>query len=156
VLNTDAENQLDIECARSTLIVQIACFTQWNRALCRLSRKGIECGIFAQLTFLPALTPRRRGSGIADAKKRTTMKKFEAVLPLFSAQRVIEQLGTLEIDSMITTHVTVIDKQKTRKMIYRGFAYDDNSSAGIKVEVNVSDRDAFRAKSLLAGELVSL
>jgi nitrogen regulatory protein PII len=77
------------------------------------------------------------------------MKKLEALLPLGNAQQVIEQLSTLEIDNLITTHVTVFDKAHTRRMTYRGFAYDDCSSARVKVEVNVSDTDSERAESLL-------
>jgi nitrogen regulatory protein PII len=82
------------------------------------------------------------------------MKKLEAILPLSSAQHVVEQLRTLEIDNLITTNVTVFDKNSTRKMIYRGFAYNDNSSSRVKVEVNVSDSDAQHAQFLLAENIV--
>jgi len=81
------------------------------------------------------------------------MKKLEAILPLSSAQSVVEKLRALEIDNLITTHVTVFDKNSTRKMIYRGFAYEDSSASRVKVEVNVSDRDAEDAELLLSGDI---
>jgi nitrogen regulatory protein PII len=79
-----------------------------------------------------------------------TMKKIEAILPLESAQRFIDQLDSLEVENLMTTNVTVIDKKNPRKMIYRGCVYESSSARRIKVELEVADWDAERAESLLA------
>jgi len=77
------------------------------------------------------------------------MKKLEALLPVMIAEGVVEELQTLEVENLITTRVTVVEKHP-RKMIYRGCVYEQSSGPRVKVELSVSDRDAERVESLLA------
>ena len=77
------------------------------------------------------------------------MKRFEALLPIHSAPEIIDQLSALQLESLITTGVTVIDRNNPRKMIHRGCVYNDCASTRLKVELTVFDADADAAESLL-------
>jgi len=77
------------------------------------------------------------------------MKKIEATIPVLNAHNIIDQLRQLEIESLATSDVTVIDKNSSHEMIYRGCVYKQEFSHRVKVEVSVSDKDAARAESLL-------
>jgi nitrogen regulatory protein PII len=78
------------------------------------------------------------------------MKKIEAILPVDSAQRFVDQLDSLEVENLMTTNVTVIDKKHPRTMIYRGCVYESSSARRVKVEFEVYDWDVERAEELLA------
>ncbi len=77
------------------------------------------------------------------------MKKIEATIPALNAHDIIDQLRHLEIESLATSDVTVIDKNSSHEMVYRGSVYKQEFSHCVKVEVSVSDKDASRAESLL-------
>jgi nitrogen regulatory protein PII len=77
------------------------------------------------------------------------MKTIAGIIPAMKANAVIDELRSLQIENLITSNVSVPDKEHGHEMIYRGCVYREDSSSKVKVEVNVSDRDAERAESLL-------
>jgi hypothetical protein len=90
-----------------------------------------------------------QNGGTGDAEEGRPMRKLEALLPAMTADAIVDELRTLDIENLVTTHVSVMDKEHPHKMIYRGCVYDQPFGAPLKVEVSVSDEDAERAEALL-------
>lgn len=79
------------------------------------------------------------------------MKTIEAVIPQASVQSTVEKLNFLSVDAITVESVKVFKKDLHRTMIYRGCVYEQNFDIESKLHFNVSDEDAFRAETILAG-----
>jgi len=131
------------------LVLQNARQGDWNLAFCMSPRMRTSGAVQVQVLAPGTISLWLKIAGTGDAKEGRLMKKLEALLPVMTADDVVEELRTLDIENLVTTHVTVMDKKHPHKMIYRGCVYDQPFDSRVKVEVSVSDEDAERAEELL-------
>ena len=79
------------------------------------------------------------------------MKTIEAILPQASVQSTVEKLISLHVEAIAVESVKVFKKDLHRTMIHRGCVYEQNFDIESKLQFNVSDEDAVRAETIVAG-----
>jgi nitrogen regulatory protein P-II 1 len=87
----------------------------------------------------------------SDTRKRTHMKKIEAIIKPFKLEDVKEALTAIGVEGLTVTEVKGFGRQKGHTEIYRGSEYTVDFLPKLKIEIVLPDGEVEAAVKAIVG-----